>query len=113
MEIRVIHFSELHLNVICIFPERKTVPSFSKPLVPSSSSTLMSTDSKLSTQQSPPTSPIKPSLEVRLFPQPYTQPRMFSPSLQVKKVEPPVQSPVKLKPKVVSVIIPPSCNLMG
>ncbi|XP_034272861.1 pleckstrin homology domain-containing family A member 7 isoform X3 [Pantherophis guttatus] len=81
-------------------PERKTVPSFSKPLVPSSSSTLMSTDSKLSTQQSPPTSPIKPSLEVRLFPQPYTQPRMFSPSLQVKKVEPPVQSPVKLKPKV-------------
>ncbi|XP_070620374.1 pleckstrin homology domain-containing family A member 7 isoform X11 [Erythrolamprus reginae] len=80
-------------------PERKTVPSFSKPLVPSSSTTLMSTDSKLSTQQSPPTSPVKPSLEVRLFPQPYTQPRMFSPSLQVKKVEPPVQSPVKLKPK--------------
>ncbi|XP_026524117.1 pleckstrin homology domain-containing family A member 7 isoform X6 [Notechis scutatus] len=81
-------------------PERKTVPSFSKPLVPSSSSTLMSTDSKLSTQQSPPTSPIKPSLEVRLFPQPYTQPRMFSPSQQVKKVEPPIQSPVKLEPKV-------------
>ncbi|KAL7992152.1 hypothetical protein Chor_016408 [Crotalus horridus] len=80
-------------------PERKTVPSFSKPLVPSSSSTLMSTDSKISTQQSPPTSPIKPSLEVRLFPQPYTQPRMFSPSQQVKKVEPPIQSPVKLKPK--------------
>ncbi|XP_025030202.1 pleckstrin homology domain-containing family A member 7 isoform X1 [Python bivittatus] len=81
-------------------PERKTVPSFSKPLVPSSSSTLMSTDSKLSTQRSPPSSPIKPSLEVRLFSQPYTQPRMFSPSQQVKKVEPPIQSPVKLKPKV-------------
>ncbi|XP_025030203.1 pleckstrin homology domain-containing family A member 7 isoform X2 [Python bivittatus] len=80
-------------------PERKTVPSFSKPLVPSSSSTLMSTDSKLSTQRSPPSSPIKPSLEVRLFSQPYTQPRMFSPSQQVKKVEPPIQSPVKLKPK--------------
>ncbi|XP_062973291.1 pleckstrin homology domain-containing family A member 7 isoform X3 [Elgaria multicarinata webbii] len=82
-------------------PERKTVPSFSNPLVPSLSSTLMSTDRKLSTQRSPPlSSPVKPSLEVRLFPQPYTQPRMFSPSQQMKKVEPPVQSPVKLKPKV-------------
>ncbi|XP_042301918.1 pleckstrin homology domain-containing family A member 7 isoform X3 [Sceloporus undulatus] len=66
-------------------PERKTVPSFSKPLVPSLSSTLMSVDNKLSTQRSPPSSPIKPSLEVRLFPQPYTQPRMLSPSQQVKK----------------------------
>ncbi|XP_020658597.3 pleckstrin homology domain-containing family A member 7 isoform X3 [Pogona vitticeps] len=66
-------------------PERKTVPSFSKPLVPSSSPTFMSADSKLSTQQSPPSSPVKPSLEVRLFSQPYTQPRMFSPSQQVKK----------------------------
>ncbi|XP_062832695.1 pleckstrin homology domain-containing family A member 7 isoform X7 [Anolis carolinensis] len=81
-------------------PERKTVPSFSKPLVPSLSSTLMSADNKLSTQRSPLSSPIKPSLEVRLFPQPYTQPRILSPSQQVKKVEPPVQSPVKLKPKV-------------
>ncbi|XP_053165443.1 pleckstrin homology domain-containing family A member 7 isoform X2 [Hemicordylus capensis] len=81
-------------------PERKTVPSFSKPLVPSLSSTLMSADNKLSTQRSPPSSPLKPSLEVRLFPQPYTQPRMFSPSQQLKKVEPPVQSPVKLKPKL-------------
>ncbi|CAI5763342.1 Hypothetical predicted protein [Podarcis lilfordi] len=81
-------------------PERKTVPSFSKPLVPSLSSTLMSGDSKLSTQQSSPSSPVKPSLEVRLLPQPYTQPRMFSPSQQMKKVEPPVQSPVKLTPNV-------------
>nr|XP_028588332.1 pleckstrin homology domain-containing family A member 7 isoform X9 [Podarcis muralis] len=81
-------------------PERKTVPSFSKPLVPSLSSTLMSGDSKLSTQQSSPSSPVKPSLEVRLLPQPYTQPRMFSPSQQMKKVEPPVQSPVKLMPNV-------------
>ncbi|XP_044281538.1 pleckstrin homology domain-containing family A member 7 isoform X3 [Varanus komodoensis] len=82
-------------------PERKTVPSFSNPLVPSLSSTLMSTDNKLSTQRSPPpSSPVKSSLEVRLFPQPYTQPRMFSPSQQMKKVEPPAQSPIKLKPKV-------------
>ncbi|XP_061466248.1 pleckstrin homology domain-containing family A member 7 isoform X7 [Rhineura floridana] len=78
-------------------PERKTVPSFSKPLVPSLSSTLMSTDSKFSTQQSPLSSPVQPSLEVRLFPQPYMQPRMFSPSQQVKKADPPIQSPVKLK----------------
>uniref|UniRef100_A0A8D0CEP3 Pleckstrin homology domain containing A7 n=1 Tax=Salvator merianae TaxID=96440 RepID=A0A8D0CEP3_SALMN len=81
-------------------PERKTVPSLSKPLVPSLSSTFTSVDSKLSTQQSPPSSPVKPSLEVRLFPQPYTQQRMFSPSQHIKKVEPPVQSPIKLKPKL-------------
>ncbi|XP_060131950.1 pleckstrin homology domain-containing family A member 7 isoform X4 [Zootoca vivipara] len=81
-------------------PERKTVPSFSKPLVPSLSSTLMSGDSKLSTLQSSPSSPVKPSLEVRLLPQPYTQPRMFSPSQQMKKVEAPVQSPVRLMPNV-------------
>ncbi|XP_077177749.1 pleckstrin homology domain-containing family A member 7 isoform X2 [Paroedura picta] len=80
-------------------PERKTVPSFSKPSVPSLASTLTSVN-KLSTQRSPPSSPVKSSLEVRLFPQPYTQPRMFSPSQELKKVEPSIQSSVKLKPKV-------------
>ncbi|KAL8169903.1 UNVERIFIED_CONTAM: Pleckstrin y domain-containing A member 7 [Gekko kuhli] len=79
-------------------PERKTVPSFSKPSVPSLASTLTSAN-KLSTQRSPPSSPVKSSLEVRLFPQPYTQPRMFSPSQELKKVEPSMSS-VKLKPKV-------------
>ncbi|XP_066496739.1 pleckstrin homology domain-containing family A member 7 isoform X2 [Tiliqua scincoides] len=66
-------------------PDRKTVPSFSKPPVPSLSSTLRSADNKLSTQQNSSSSPVKPSLEVRLFPQPYMQPRMFSPSEQLKK----------------------------
>uniref|UniRef100_A0A8D0GPK4 Pleckstrin homology domain containing A7 n=1 Tax=Sphenodon punctatus TaxID=8508 RepID=A0A8D0GPK4_SPHPU len=80
-------------------PERKTVPSFSQPVVPSLSSTLTTMDSKLSTQQSPSSSPVKPSLEIRLFPQPYTQPRMQSQSQQLRKVEPPLPSPVKLKPK--------------
>uniref|UniRef100_A0ACB8G4G4 Pleckstrin y domain-containing A member 7 n=1 Tax=Sphaerodactylus townsendi TaxID=933632 RepID=A0ACB8G4G4_9SAUR len=81
-------------------PERKTVPSFSKPSVPSLAPTLTSANNNLSTQRSPPSSPVKSSLEVRLFPQPYSQPRMFSPSQQLKKVEPSVQSSVKLKPKV-------------
>ncbi|XP_015280641.1 PREDICTED: pleckstrin homology domain-containing family A member 7-like [Gekko japonicus] len=79
-------------------PERKTVPSFSKPSVPSLASTLTSAN-KFSTQRSPPSSPVNSSLEVRLFPQPYTQPRMFSPSQELKKVEPSMSS-VKLKPKV-------------
>ncbi|XP_067396791.1 pleckstrin homology domain-containing family A member 7 isoform X2 [Emydura macquarii macquarii] len=79
-------------------PERKTVPSFSQPIVPSLSTSLTTMESKLSTQQSPPSSPIKSSLEVRLFPQPYTQPR--TQSQQLKKVEHPLQSPVKLKPKI-------------
>ncbi|XP_054826715.1 pleckstrin homology domain-containing family A member 7 [Eublepharis macularius] len=81
-------------------PERKTVPSFSKPSVPSLSSTLKSANNELPSQRSPPSSPVKSSLEVRLFPQPYTQHRMFSSSQQLKKVEPSVQSPEKLKPKV-------------
>nr|XP_056707126.1 pleckstrin homology domain-containing family A member 7 [Euleptes europaea] len=81
-------------------PERKTVPSFSKPSVPSLASTLTSANNNLSPQRSPPSSPVKSSLEVRLFPQPYTQPRMFSSSQQLKKVEPSIQSSVKLKPKV-------------
>ncbi|XP_060118597.1 pleckstrin homology domain-containing family A member 7 isoform X2 [Heteronotia binoei] len=80
-------------------PERKTVPSFSKPSVPSLTSTLTSAN-KLSTQRSPPSSPVKSSLEVRLFPQPYIQPRMFSPSQDLKKVERSIQSSVKLNPNV-------------
>lgn len=80
------------------------MPSFSKPPVPSLSSTLITADNKPFTQRNSSSSPVKPSLEVRLFPQPYMQPRMFSPSEQLKKVEPPIQSPVKLNPKVVNVM---------
>ncbi|EMP38273.1 Pleckstrin like proteiny domain-containing family A member 7, partial [Chelonia mydas] len=81
-------------------PERKTVPSFSQSKVPSLSTSLTTMESKLLTQRTPPSSPVKSSLEVRLFPQPYTQPRTQSQPQQLKKVEHPLQSPVKLKSKV-------------
>ncbi|KFP91212.1 Pleckstrin homology domain-containing family A member 7, partial [Apaloderma vittatum] len=81
-------------------PERKTVPSFSQSSVPSLPASLTTAESKLSAPQSPPPSPVKPSLEVRLYPQPYFQARTQHQAQQLKKVEPPLQSPVKLKPKV-------------
>nr|XP_032655096.1 pleckstrin homology domain-containing family A member 7 isoform X2 [Chelonoidis abingdonii] len=81
-------------------PERKTVPSFSQPIVPSLSTSLTTMESKHSTQRTPPSSPVKSSLEVRLFPQPYSQPRTQSQPQQLKKVEHPLQSPVKLKSKI-------------
>ncbi|XP_050813053.1 pleckstrin homology domain-containing family A member 7 isoform X5 [Gopherus flavomarginatus] len=81
-------------------PDRKTVPSFSQPIVPSLSTSLTIMESKHSTQRTPPSSPVKSSLEVRLFPQPYSQPRTQSQPQQLKKVEHPLQSPVKLKSKI-------------
>eukprot|EP00075_Anas_platyrhynchos_P027961 XP_027317214.1 pleckstrin homology domain-containing family A member 7 [Anas platyrhynchos] len=81
-------------------PERKTVPSFSQSTVPSLPASLTTVDSKPSIPQSPPPSPVKPSLEVRLYPQPYFQARTQHQAPQLKKIEPPLQSPVRLKPKV-------------
>ncbi|NXA37642.1 PKHA7 protein, partial [Eudromia elegans] len=81
-------------------PERKTVPSFSQTTVPSLSTSLKSAENKLSVPQSPPSSPLKSSVEVRLYPQPYFQARTQHQTQQLKKIEPPVQSPVKLTPKV-------------
>ncbi|KAM9555976.1 pleckstrin homology domain-containing family A member 7 isoform 2-T2 [Guaruba guarouba] len=81
-------------------PERKIVPSFSQPSVPSLPASLATADSKLSVPQSPPPSPVKSSLEVRLYPQPYFQTRAQHQAQQLKKIEPPLQSPIKLKPKV-------------
>ncbi|KAM9605179.1 pleckstrin homology domain-containing family A member 7 isoform 8-T13 [Morphnus guianensis] len=81
-------------------PERKIVPSFSQSSVPSLPASLATVESKLSVPQSPPPSPVKSSLEVRLYPQPYFQARMQHQAQQLKKIEPPLQSPVKLKPKV-------------
>ncbi|XP_074005767.1 pleckstrin homology domain-containing family A member 7 isoform X3 [Numenius arquata] len=78
-------------------PERKIVPSFSQSSVPSLPATV---ESKLSVPQSPPSSPVKPPLEVRLYPQPYFQARTQHQAQQLKKIEPPLQSPIKLKPKV-------------
>ncbi|XP_064922195.1 pleckstrin homology domain-containing family A member 7 isoform X20 [Columba livia] len=81
-------------------PERKIVPSFSQSSVPSLPASLTTTESKLSVPQSPPPSPVKSSLEVRLYPQPYFQARAQHQAQQLKKIEPPLQSPIKLNPKV-------------
>ncbi|NXI96520.1 PKHA7 protein, partial [Psophia crepitans] len=81
-------------------PERKIVPSFSQSSVPSLPASLTTVESKLSVPQSPPPSPVKSSLEVRLYPQPYFQARMQHQAQQLKKIEPPLQSPIKLQPKV-------------
>ncbi|NXN09515.1 PKHA7 protein, partial [Indicator maculatus] len=81
-------------------PERKIVPSFSQSSVPSLPASLSTAESKLSVLQSPPASPVKSPLEVRLYPQPYFQASAQHQAQQVKKIEPPLQSPMKLKPKV-------------
>ncbi|NWQ74647.1 PKHA7 protein, partial [Columbina picui] len=81
-------------------PERKIVPSFSQSSVPSLPASLTTAESKLSVPQSPPASPVKSSLEVRLYPQPYFQARAQHQAQQLKKIEPPLQSPIKLNPKV-------------
>lgn len=92
-----------HEMFLSISPlERKTVPSFSQSSVPSLPASLASVESKRSAPQSPPRSPVKSPLEVRLYPQPYFQTRTQHQAQQLKKIEPPLQSPVKLKPKVVS-----------
>ncbi|XP_029438951.1 pleckstrin homology domain-containing family A member 7 [Rhinatrema bivittatum] len=74
-------------------PERKRVPLFPHPSVPSATTSL--------TQQSPPLSPVKSALEVRLLPQlqPYSQPRPQAQSQQQRNAEPPLHSPTKLLPK--------------
>ncbi|OPJ73849.1 pleckstrin-like proteiny domain-containing family A member 7 isoform A [Patagioenas fasciata monilis] len=80
-------------------PERKIVPSFSQSSVPSLPASLTTAESKLSVPQSPPPSPVKSSLEVRLYPQPYFQARAQHQAQQLKKIDPPLQSPIKLNPK--------------
>lgn len=91
----------LHISPL----ERKTVPSFSQSSVPSLPASLTTAESKLSVAQSPPASPVRSSLEVRLYPQPYFQARAQHQAQQLKKIEPPFQSPMKLKPKVVSTVL--------
>ncbi|XP_027437129.1 pleckstrin homology domain-containing family A member 7 isoform X7 [Zalophus californianus] len=77
-------------------PERKTVPLFPHPPVPS----LSTTESKPPTQPSPPTSPVRTPLEVRLFPQLQTYVPYRPHPPQLRKVTSPLQSPTKTKPKV-------------
>ncbi|XP_008571508.1 PREDICTED: pleckstrin homology domain-containing family A member 7 isoform X1 [Galeopterus variegatus] len=77
-------------------PERKTVPLFSHPPVPS----LSTSESKPPPQPSPPTSPVRTPLEVRLFPQLQTYVPYRPHPPQLRKVTSPLQSPTKMKPKV-------------
>ncbi|KAF6105543.1 pleckstrin homology domain containing A7 [Phyllostomus discolor] len=77
-------------------PERKTVPLFPHPPVPS----LSTLESKPPPQPSPPTSPVRTPLEVRLFPQLQTYVPYRPHPPQLRKVTSPLQSPTKTKPKV-------------
>ncbi|XP_058993232.1 pleckstrin homology domain-containing family A member 7 isoform X3 [Mustela lutreola] len=77
-------------------PERKTVPLFPHPPVPS----LSTSESKPPPQLSPPTSPVRTPLEVRLFPQLQTYVPYRPHPPQLRKVTSPLQSPTKAKPKV-------------
>ncbi|XP_008003795.3 pleckstrin homology domain-containing family A member 7 isoform X7 [Chlorocebus sabaeus] len=77
-------------------PERKTVPLFPHPPVPS----LSTSESKPPPQPSPPTSPVRTPLEVRLFPQLQTYVPYRPHPPQLRKVTSPLQSPTKMKPKV-------------
>lgn len=79
--------------------ERKTVPLFPHPPVPS----LLTSESKPPPQPSPPTSPVRTPLEVRLFPQLQTYVPYRPHPPQLRKVTSPLQSPTKTKPKVVSI----------
>uniref|UniRef100_A0A8C2T3Z2 Pleckstrin homology domain containing A7 n=1 Tax=Coturnix japonica TaxID=93934 RepID=A0A8C2T3Z2_COTJA len=78
----------------------KTIVDSIKNPVPSLPASLTTVESKPSVPQSPPSSQVKPSLEVRLYPQPYFQARTQQQVPQLKKIEPPLQSPVRLMPKV-------------
>ncbi|XP_054950160.1 pleckstrin homology domain-containing family A member 7 isoform X10 [Pan paniscus] len=84
-------------------PERKTVPLFPHPPVPS----LSTSESKPPPQPSPPTSPVRTPLEVRLFPQLQTYVPYRPHPPQLRKVTSPLQSPTKAKPKVQEDEAPP------
>ncbi|XP_057606055.1 pleckstrin homology domain-containing family A member 7 isoform X4 [Hippopotamus amphibius kiboko] len=77
-------------------PERKTVPLLSHPPVPS----LATSESKPPPQPSPPSSPVRTPLEVRLFPQLQTYVPYRPHPPQLRKVTSPLQSPTKTRPKV-------------
>ncbi|XP_033060118.1 pleckstrin homology domain-containing family A member 7 isoform X14 [Trachypithecus francoisi] len=84
-------------------PERKTVPLLPHPPVPS----LSTSESKPPLQPSPPTSPVRTPLEVRLFPQLQTYVPYRPHPPQLRKVTSPLQSPTKMKPKVQEDEAPP------
>ncbi|XP_058519281.1 pleckstrin homology domain-containing family A member 7 isoform X3 [Ochotona princeps] len=76
-------------------PERKTVPLFPHPPVPSLSAAPV--ESKPTPQPSPPSSPVRTPLEVRLFPQLQTYVPYRPHPPQLRKVTSPLQSPTKTK----------------
>ncbi|XP_021119510.1 pleckstrin homology domain-containing family A member 7 isoform X2 [Heterocephalus glaber] len=84
-------------------PERKTVPLFPHPPVPSP----LTLESKSPLQPSPPASPVRTPLEVRLFPQLQTYVPYRPHPPQLRKVTSPLQSPTKTKPKVQEDEAPP------
>ncbi|XP_030774824.1 pleckstrin homology domain-containing family A member 7 isoform X3 [Rhinopithecus roxellana] len=84
-------------------PERKTVPLLPHPPVPS----LSTSESKPPLQPSPPSSPVRTPLEVRLFPQLQTYVPYRPHPPQLRKVTSPLQSPTKMKPKVQEDEAPP------
>lgn len=77
-------------------PERKTVPLSPHPPVPS----LSMAESKPPPQPSPPSSPVRTPLEVRLFPQLQTYVPYRPHPPQLRKVTSPLQSPTKTKASV-------------
>ncbi|XP_058161665.1 pleckstrin homology domain-containing family A member 7 isoform X3 [Dasypus novemcinctus] len=77
-------------------PERKTVPLFPYPPLPS----LSTSESKPPLHPSPPSSPVRTPLEVRLFPQLQTYVPYRPHPPQLRKVISPLQSPTKMKSKV-------------
>ncbi|KAB1272125.1 Pleckstrin homology domain-containing family A member 7 [Camelus dromedarius] len=86
-------------RTLCFPPcpsERKTVPLLPHLPVPS----LSTSESKPPAQPSPPTSPVRTPLEVRLFPQLQTYVPYRPHPPQLRKVTSPLHSPTKTKPKV-------------
>ncbi|XP_053576606.1 pleckstrin homology domain-containing family A member 7 isoform X2 [Bombina bombina] len=73
-------------------PERKTVPSAPFQFVPSRTTAFTSVRSKSVSPLNPPSSLVKPPLEVGMYPQPYLQPQLLH------KSEPHIPSPPRLQP---------------
>ncbi|XP_069821088.1 pleckstrin homology domain-containing family A member 7 isoform X2 [Dendropsophus ebraccatus] len=75
-------------------PERKTVPLVTSTFVPSGTTAFTSVRSKSASPQNPP-SLVKPTLEVGLYPQPYSQGRSQSQPQLLQRPEPRLQSPTR------------------
>ncbi|XP_041416982.1 pleckstrin homology domain-containing family A member 7 isoform X2 [Xenopus laevis] len=81
-------------------PERKTVPSVNPPFVPSGTTAFTSVRSKSVSSQNPSVSLVKPTLDVRLYAQPYSQTRSHSQPQLLSKSDFILHSPTGGKPKL-------------